>query len=614
MVEIARGVDNTGYPLHLVRDEVVTMGPEIASNFIHSQHYIIHQLLPQLTEQCQSLLFTGSKEQAQNQANMTGKSVYWSKVSRESESFGVDYEMIYPKNASGTFKDEVKEYHEIIKSWVEMISRNEKEKLDATELVANYDVDGGSSVKYSESFQSNYSVMNSFVSPFTPITDGYFDDGLANAAALIGTMASKLLVLSTGTKGTVEFKGMGANMKIVLTPVASFNVTPKHTESKTFSRTESFTISMDKKSHLDIDVYRAKSVCEEGVVQTSNDVFVGKDFWTQVNYDNDYLDREFDTKKFSYPRSFVYRTRGGATARPWEGERKTNFYNAGTVLDVRTKKIENPKIQMDKQSLSGVPYGEPARFKLYLTNESEQPEAAYAYFDLYQADMSNPDGARLMIDGMPLTGTARTIEVRPGQVTEKTLDVYANEKFDYEGLKIGLISQNDVDCYSEVAFDVHYLQTAGSVAILTPGDKWVLNCDAPQEQGKGWYLPVTIGGFDKNQHNFDHIEFQYKETNRGDDYWTNLCGYYADSTLYKAATGTKEMIPVNGNIQTYVSSRSLYSKFTNIGTLTLNGTLVLKGRDDLSLSVGDELKIIGSIGIRADESPDIRVCIQKLSL
>ena len=550
MVEIARGVDNTGYPLHLVRDEVVTMGPEIASNFIHSQHYIIHQLLPQLTEQCQSLLFTGSKEQAQNQANMTGKSVYWSKVSRESESFGVDYEMIYPKNASGTFKDEVKEYHEIIKSWVEMISRNEKEKLDATELVANYDVDGGSSVKYSESFQSNYSVMNSFVSPFTPITDGYFDDGLANAAALIGTMASKLLVLSTGTKGTVEFKGMGANMKIVLTPVASFNVTPKHTESKTFSRTESFTISMDKKSHLDIDVYRAKSVCEEGVVQTSNDVFVGKDFWTQVNYDNDYLDREFDTKKFSYPRSFVYRTRGGATARPWEGERKTNFYNVGTVLDVRTKKIENPKIQMDKQSLSGVPYGEPARFKLYLTNESEQPEAAYAYFDLYQADMSNPDGARLMIDGMPLTGTARTIEVRPGQVTEKTLDVYANEKFDYEGLKIGLISQNDVDCYSEVAFDVHYLQTAGSVAILTPGDKWVLNCDAPQEQGKGWYLPVTIGGFDKNQHNFDHIEFQYKETTRGDDYWTNLCGYYADSTLYRAASGTKEMIPVNGNIQT----------------------------------------------------------------
>jgi hypothetical protein len=283
---------------------------------------------------------------------------------------------------------------------------------------------------------------------------------------------------------------------------------------------------------------------------SSSDLFVSQDFWKQVNYDKDYLNREFKTSDFSYPMSFVYRTRGGATCRPWEDERKTKFNRAGTVLDVRTKKIENPQIKMDKQSVSGVPYGEPARFKLYITNESEQPEAAYIYFDLYQADMSNPDGARLMIDGMPLTGTSRTIEVRPGIVTEKTLEVYAGEKFDYEGLRIGIISQEDIDCYSEVAFDVHYLQTAGDIAILTPGDKWVLNCDAPTEEGKGWYLPVTIGGFDKNQHNFDHIEFQYKESNRGDDYWTNLCGYYADSTLYRAASGTKEMIPKNGNIMT----------------------------------------------------------------
>ena len=550
MIEIARGVDNNGYPLHLVRDEVVTYGATLNSNFVHSQQYIIKQLIPKLTEQCLSLLFTGSPAEAQALANANKKPVYRSTVGRESENFGVDYEMIYPTNVNGTFKDEVKQYHETIKAWVEMIARNEKAKLDATSLVANYDVDGGTTINYSESFQSDYSVMNSFVSPFTPITDGYFDNGLANAAALIGTMAANLIGLSNGLKASVEFKGMGANIAVILSPAASFNVTPKHTESKSFSRTESFSISMDKKNHLDFDVYRATSVSEAMPAISSNDLFVSQDFWRQVAYDNAYLGRDFKTSDFSYPTSFVYRTRGGATCRPWEDERKTLFNRAGSVLDVRTKKIENPQIKMDKQSLSGVPYGEPARFKLYLTNESEQPEAAYIYFDLYQADMSNPDGARLMIDGMPLTGSTRTIEVRPGVVTEKTLEVYAGEKFDYEGLRIGIISQNDIDCYAEVAFDVHYLQTAGDIAILTPGDKWVLNTDAPTEQGKGWYLPVTIGGFDKNQHNFDHIEFQYKESNRGDDYWTNLCGYYADSTLYRAASGTKEMIPKNGNIMT----------------------------------------------------------------
>ena len=550
MVEIARGVDHEGYPLHLVRDEVLTYGATLRSNFVHSQHYIIKQLIPQLTEQCQSLMFTGTKEEAQMQANAKKEPVYLSKVSRENERFGAEYEMILPTNTSKKFEDEVHRYHQSLKTWIEMISRNEKAKMNATDLVANYDVDGGSTINYSESFQSDYSIMNSFVSPFTPITDGYFDNGLADAAALIGTLAANVIGLSNGTKASVEFKGMGANIEVILSPVASFSVTPKHTESSSYSRTESFTVSMDKRSHLDFDVYRATSLSDPVPDYGSDDIFLSQDFWKQRSYVNAYLGREFKTSDFRYPTSFVYRTRGGATCRPWEGERKTLFNSAGTVLDVRTKKIENPQIKMDKQSLSGVPFGEPARFKLYITNESEQPEAAYIYFDLYQVDMKNPDGARLMIDGMPLTGTSRTIEVRPGQVTEKTLEVYASEKFDYEGLRIGVISQDDVDCYAEVAFDVHYLQTAGSVAILTPGDKWVLNTDAPQEKGKGWYLPVTIGGFDKNQHNFDHIEFQYKETNRGDDYWTNLCGYYADSTLYRAASGTKAMIPKNGNIQT----------------------------------------------------------------
>ena len=551
MIEIARGVDHEGYPLHLVRDEVLTYGTTLRSNFVHSQDYIIHQLIPQLTEQCQSLMFTGTKDEAQMQADATGEPVYWSEVSRESTSFGVDYQVIYPKNYSKPFTDQVNQYHESMKGWMEMIARNEKEKLDATDLVANYDVDGGTTVNYSESFENDYSLMNSFVNPFTPITDGYFDNGLANAAVIIGSMAAKLLGLSTGSGFTLSAKGMGANVEVKLSPVASFDVTPKHTESSSYSRTESFSISMDKKSHLSVDVYHAMAQPTQAIpVFDTDDIFLSQDFWQQRAYVNAYLERDFKTSEFTYPRSFVYRTRGGATCRPWEGERKTVFNRAGTVLDVRTKKIENPKIAMDKQSVSGVPFGEAARFKLYLTNESEQPEAAYAYFDLYQVDLKNPDGARLMIDGMPLTGTSRTLEVRPGQVTEKTLEVYAGEKFDYEGLQIGLISQGDIDCYSEVAFDVHYLQTAGDIVILTPGDKWVLNTDAPQEQGKGWYLPVTIGGFDKNQHNFDHIEFQYKESNRGDDYWTNLCGYYADSTIYRAASGTKEMIPVNGNIQT----------------------------------------------------------------
>ena len=575
MVEIAQGRDDRDSLLHFVRDEIVTYGPELTSNFVHSQYYIVRQLIPELAEQVFSMMFIGTAADAKAKANATGKTVYRSLVGKDDPEFGASkYERIYPDNYTGSMVDSVSIFHNAMTEWVKMIARNEQEKVSvqAKDLVKNFDIDGGNSLSYSESFTSDYSNTSSFVMPFGSAASDYFEnkggDVTLSILAVLGPTAAKLLssVLKTKTGATqgatgtgkdkgghmqVEVQALGTTFHFGLIPSMSFDVKPKSTESKAYTRKESFTISMDKKSHLDFDVYRVTPSSQKASVGdlSAMDVFYNKNFFEQAEDNKDYLKRNLKLEDYDTPRSFVYRTRGGATCRPWEDERTTMFYEPGKVMDERTKKIENPIIMMDKQSLSGVPYGEPARFKLYITNESEQPEASYFYFDLYQPEMSNPDGAKMMIDGMPLTGSGRTIEVHPGQVTEKTLEVYAGEKFDYEGLRIGVISQGDVNCYQEVAFDVHFLQTAGTIAISSPGDKWIMNCDAPTDGSRGWYLPVVISGFNKNQKNFDHIEFQYKETTRGDDYWTNLCGYYADSTLYRAASGTKEMIPENGNIQ-----------------------------------------------------------------
>ena len=570
MIEIANGLDDKGNTLHLVRDEVVTYGAVVTSDFIHSQRYIIEQLIPSLARQCKALLFTGTEAEAQQQADATGEPVYLSLVPADDENFGIEYKPVYPKEATDKTVNEVARYHDIMSRWLEMIAQNEKEKLEARDLVKNFSVDGGTTMSYGETFESNYSKMTSFVSPISSMTSEYFENGakdtFSSMASIVGPTVAKLLgkILSRKAKnehtGTVEkeddgginveIKTVGVALNFTLTPVINFGVVPSHSEAKAYSRKESFTIAMDRVSHLDFDVYRAKTASEGLKGYDVHDVFLSNNFFEQTSNNEDYLKRELDLDDVTYSHSFVYRTRGGATCRPYEGERKTYVYNEGTVLDERTKKIENPVMKMDKQSLSGVPYGEPARFKLYMTNESEQPEGAYIFYNLIQAEMSNPDGAKIMMDGLPVTGAGRVIEIHPGQVTEKTLEVFAGEKFDYEGLTLKLISQGDTTIVQKVEFDVHYLQTAGAVTITTPGDKWIMNCDAPQEAEKGWYLPVIISGFDKNQHNFDHIEFQYKEQTRGDDYWTNLCGFYADSTIYAAASGTKEMIPENGNIIT----------------------------------------------------------------
>ncbi len=51
-------------------------------------------------------------------------------------------------------------------------------------------------------------------------------------------------------------------------------------------------------------------------------------------------------------------------------------------------------------------------------------------------------------------------------------------------------------------------------------------------------------------------------------------------------------VTVNGTMQTYIGSRSLYSTFTDIGTLNLQGTLVVKCKDGLELAEGTEIQLI----------------------
>ncbi|MBO4821859.1 MAG: hypothetical protein J5548_10420 [Prevotella sp.] len=588
MVEIAQGTDENDSIYHLVRDESLTYGPTIKSSFHHSQLYIISTLIPELVNQCKSLMFTGTMAEAKAQADYTGKPVYLALVSPDDEEHfgvmnkkngqyyrytstmpdeeGMNYRIVMPSGAKPEeLVDEVQQYCASLQSWIGMIAQNEGEKLSATELVSNYVVDGGvGDVNYEEEYSSEYSCMNSMVWPVSGLTDEYFDSTGANTALtivqVVGPVVAKFLgsILSTSTGGLNSGSEVGAKVEFIgalfefgLVPALSYEVKPEWETTNSYSRKESFSISMDLKSHLSVDVYRVKNEPPKDLANGALDVCTSDNFYDQVEYNEDYLKRHLDMDDLRYSRGFVYRTRGGATCRPWEDERRTLFYQPGQILDEATKKIENPGIKLDKQSISGVPHNEPARFKIYLTNETQQPENTYDYYHLYMEEATNPKGAKLMVDGMPLTGTGRVVKVLPGEVTEKVLEVYAGEDFDYENIVIGLSStEGEKFADSEASFDVHYLREAGYVNISTPGDKWILNTDAQYDEKFGYFLPVVIDGFDKHQKNFDHIEFQYKETTRGDEYWTNLCSYYASDSLFVLANGVKEMIPENGHITT----------------------------------------------------------------
>src|SRR3546814_15000529 len=64
---------------------------------------------------------------------------------------------------------------------------------------------------------------------------------------------------------------------------------------------------------------------------------------------------------------FVFRTLGGATACPYEGEEVTQYYNPGTVINVATQRIEFPALPVDQAVVNVVP----ARQKASYTRRSK---------------------------------------------------------------------------------------------------------------------------------------------------------------------------------------------------------------------------------------------------
>ena len=608
LMEIAEGetIDKNGKKekFHLVRDVSLGYGPKLQSNFIYSQKQIMTQIIPAKAKEILNLMYTGSKTEAQALANKTKKPVYLSlrevddpyfalvntkvidghtyNTTIEKAEDGINYLVVLPDGKTeADFGDEVKEKFQILYAWAQFIAQNEHEKLGATDLVNNYDIAGAAGVNYSETYDCNFSETTMQYFPFGVQPD-YFETGavsgswmaavnvgstaLSVVAAVLESLVKKNPTVSTpqnqwlkteGNKMATNIEFSGLLFRWALVPVVNMQTVGTRSEAKAYNRTETFTIACDPQSHLNVDVYRVKPCNTErsSTKKSAMDVFSNYNFYEMSAKDLDKLTGRMSGGQLEVegPRSFVYRTRGGSTQNPWEDKRVTQFYNPGTQLDERTLKITNPKIALDKQSVSGVAIDDAARFTIILSNESEKPEATegLTVLQLFSVDQANYNGAKISVNGQTLTTAGMTVTVVPGLPTMLQMEVRAGNGFDYEGLTIGVMSPTDaVNTKELVSFDVHFLHEAGGVNIATPGDKWVLNTNAQMDSKRGWYIPVTINGFDRHQHNFDHIEFQYKESQRGDDSWTNLCSYYANDSLMATANGVRELIPENGNIVT----------------------------------------------------------------
>lgn len=237
----------------------------------------------------------------------------------------------------------------------------------------------------------------------------------------------------------------------------------------------------------------------------------------------------------------IFRTRGGQTSGPYEGEAKTKYYRPGTTIMEATMQIEVPKINVDVATVTDVPAGQAANYTLRMMNESQTSEDVY--YKLMMIDETNPDGAKLTIDGQPLTD-GRLIKIPAGETVTKALQLTQTNLgiLNYENVGIVLASQSQYDntsTWEQIADTVyvtaHFAPSSSAVDMSL--SRTTINTSAGEK------LTISFDKFDRKYLNLKAFRIQYQK--QGDTDWTLLREYVVDK---KDLTANNQMLPEGSTV------------------------------------------------------------------
>ena len=415
---------------------------------------------------------------------------------KDDEFNGPSYRVIFNPESAGV-SDTIMIFNQYIDNWVEQLKNNEKQKVEA-ELIQNYSFHAGSSIEYSEAYSSTKSHESSF-------------------HIMLGGKISNDWKLGAGP----------AKTKFEFTETVETSHGGTFTSEVEASHCKGFVLAEDGD-----DDYLTVDVCHE------------KD-WSSDDEDYDKggsegsVDEDSIGKK-DYYSSFIFKTKAGVTSCPYEGEYVTKYYQPGQhIINQATRRLEVPEIDMPVKFIENIPSGETAKLQLYLRNNSEVQEDVW--FDLKIIDSSNPDGAKMHIDGGAI-GNGRAFLVPAGETLIKTLEVGKGAVMNYDDLQLILQSQCQYDptnfledIADTVTFTVHFTPSCTDLVIKKPSNNWTYNTKLPVVQIDGvdkHYMDIIIDQFNVNYDNFHHIELQYKSASQSDEEWITLMNYYNDTDLF----------------------------------------------------------------------------------
>ncbi len=210
----------------------------------------------------------------------------------------------------------------------------------------------------------------------------------------------------------------------------------------------------------------------------------------------------------------IFRTRGGQTRCPYEGEEKTKYYKPVTTLNYATMKIDNPKVSIPNNMILNVPSGREASLEVIFTNESETAEPV-----LYPilSCLDNPNGLHVYVDGDPIGSEGLTMPIPYGVQVKKTLTLRQTDTsiLNYDNIRLALFSPCIFNSmYDDASFTIHFTPSAPQATVSV--NKTVINgSDVLQSPDK--YLTVTAKDYDLNFKGFKSLRVKYRFI--GDNNW-----------------------------------------------------------------------------------------------
>ena len=495
----------------LVKTTGLGLSQKYGTMFTYPQVHIEQVLLPKLEDVRNKLLHQQAEGvDFQAMANNTKLPVYVSKLAADDPNFGKSNNdkvfkganandpldgpsyKIYAPAGQPLKEDTIMFLNQSIDNWKMQLRNNEEQKVKA-ELMQNHSFQGGASYEYSE----EYEVGRSETQRFSILIGAQFTNNFG------WTLNGTGMVLTVDESLTTEHGG-------------------EFSTEETARHCKGYVLAEEGSDYLSVDV------CREAGYKNGDQYIKYKDM------------KDEEGQTFS---TFIFKTRGGATSCPYEGEYKTKYYEPGQhVINEATVQMEVPEITVEKDFIENVPSGKSAYFTLYLRNNSESQDDNW--YNLVIDDSSNPNGAQLLIDGAPI-GNGRALLVPAGGTLTKTLEVRKGSVMNYDNLRLMLQSQCQCDptdfqgdIYDDVTFSVHFTPSATDVKLKKPTDNWTYNTKLPTAEVNGvqkHYMDVVIDGFDVNYDNFHRIMLQYKPSSGSDNDWTTLMSYYNDKTLYDQA-------------------------------------------------------------------------------